>query len=59
MTNKIRIILFVVLYLLLCMFDYISSNTFDWVANIFQTVIAFVFIWIIIEYPSKKKNNSS
>lgn len=59
MTNKIRIILFVVLYLLLCMFDYISSNTIDWAANIFQTVITFVFIWIIIEYPSKKKNNSS
>ncbi|GAA0492889.1 hypothetical protein GCM10008986_19130 [Salinibacillus aidingensis] len=56
MNNKTRIILVLVLYFLLCIFDYIFTNTIEWKWNILETVVGIVIAWFVIEFlPNKKK----
>ncbi|SFE30692.1 hypothetical protein SAMN05216238_11285 [Lentibacillus persicus] len=50
MKNKTRVTLGIALYFLLCIFDYIISNTVKWTENILEAVISMVIIWLIIEF---------
>ncbi len=55
MKIKAALILLAPLYILLCIFDYIFINSFDWEANIFESifVMALIVLFDIIESKLK------
>lgn len=56
MNNKTRVILSIALYLLLCIFDYIFTNTIEWKLNILKAVVGTIIAWFVIEFfPNQKK----
>jgi multisubunit Na+/H+ antiporter MnhE subunit len=56
MEIKKRIALGIALYILLCIFDYMFNQTFNWKSNILIAVVGMVISWIVIEIlPNNKK----
>ena len=55
MNNKTRLILLIALYFLKCIFDYMFTNSFNWSWNVVETVVAFAFIILFIEFDLIEK----
>ncbi|SDM68153.1 hypothetical protein SAMN05216244_3167 [Sediminibacillus halophilus] len=53
MKNKTRLILLISLYFLLCIFDYIFTNSFNWLTNILESIVVFAIIMFLTELESK------
>lgn len=56
MKFRTRIILGIVLYVLLCISNYVANDPIEWKSNLLQSIVVMIVLWIILElYPSSNK----